>query len=596
MVVTPLGDLLSKNPFTAAAAAATKTTTTRAEQFINAWNANRISDALDLVDDGIEFEDTIFAGPFVGKEELERTLRLMAEIPGRDKIVVDDVVVAQGSQKVGLLFHTETSTGSFGKKGTAYFNVDQDSGLIRKVFLTKESSKSGEANLTLLRRATEFSELLGSKDAKKEDTKDNDKTSTTHTASSPPPSRSPPNPLDWLLVKPTTTSEPSSSLTLPEQYFAAWNERDMTKAVALFSNDCEYDDTAFPAPFRGKEALENHLRLCANCFPPTFQFCVDDLVIGNDDKVLVRWHVENEGKELFFTRGCSFYNLQNGKIAKGVDIVEPAVFKVGSLQLTSQSVVSKLQAEPIRFIPLVTWFLYMYVVFFSDWFYGLPATALEQRTWEEVRDLSLNFFLVSPILNLPFAPVVHPMLEGVFNLLLSWAALFAGFLSDDRPKKPNLLPMLPMVAGMQFLTSAFLLPYLVTRSTERDDDDFVVVYQEDLTPVARVTESRLLAPFLTLVGSGSILWGILARGDTFGGWNERLTSFLELLSIDRVGSSFLVDLAIFAAFQGWFVDDDAKRRGMATSSPLVTAAKYVPFFGMAAYLTFRDSLPTREES
>ena len=125
--------------------------------------------------------------------------------------------------------------------------------------------------------------------------------------------------------------------------------------------------------------------------------------------------------------------------------------------------------------------------FFSDWFYGLPATALEQRTWEEVRDLSLNFFLVSPILHLPFAPVVHPMLEDVFNLLLSWAALFAGFLSDDRPNKPNVLPMLPTVAGMQFLTSAFLLPYLVTRSNEQDDG---VVYMEDLGQVAQITESR----------------------------------------------------------------------------------------------------------
>jgi ABC-type Co2+ transport system permease subunit len=153
-------------------------------------------------------------------------------------------------------------------------------------------------------------------------------------------------------------------------------------------------------------------------------------------------------------RGCSFYEIEKGKIYKGIDVVEPAVFKTGGLSLTLRSIQSKITEEPIRLVPLALWFAYIYVVFLSDWFFGLPATALEQRTWEEARD----FFFVSPILNLPFAPVLHPMLEGVFNLLLSLAALFVGFLSDDRRDKPNVLPMLPMVAGMQFLASAFLLP------------------------------------------------------------------------------------------------------------------------------------------
>jgi hypothetical protein len=317
---------------------------------------------------------------------------------------------------------------------------------------------------------------------------------------------------------------------------------------------------------------------------------MDDKVDGGN-KLILKWHVENDGKELPFTRGCSYYEVEKGKISRGIDVVEPAVFKTGGLALSAKSIRSNITEEPIRLVPLALWFAYMYVVFFSDWFCGLPATALEQRTWEEVRDLSLNFFLVSPILNLPFAPVVHPMLEGVFNLLLSWAALFAGFLSDERRDKPNLLPMLPMVAGMQFLTSAFLLPYLVTRSKEPRDQ----IYREDLPQVAQVTESRLLPVVLSTVGTGSIFWGIFARMQDFGGWNERVTSFLDLLSIDRVGSSFLVDLAIFALFQGWLVDDDLKRRGMPTQTALANVAKYVPFFGMAAYLTLRSPLPQREE-
>ena len=562
-----------------------QSSTSLVEQFIEAWNANRISDAMEFVDDNIEFDDTTFPGPFRGKEELERILFFMAEIPDRDTIVVDEV--AREPHKVGLRFHTQTG-GSIGKKGAAYFRLDPDSGLIRNVFMVQESIKSGEANLKVLRWATTF---FGTKSESQPVVASNSQVGTTAADANLSPTTTSTNPFDWFLAN-RTSSESSSSMTLPEQYFAAWNKRDMVKAASIFSDDIEYDDAAFPAPFQGKEALQEHLKLCAECFPSTFQFCTDDVIEHDDERMIfVRWHVENEGKGLPFTRGCSFYNIQKDKIVRGIDLVEPPVFKLGGLSLATKSVWAKLKAEPIRWVPLTTWFLYMYVVFFSDWFYGLPATALEQRTWEEVRDLSLNFFLVSPILHLPFAPVVHPLLEGVFNLLLSWAAMFACFLSDDRLKKPNLLPMLPMVAGMQFLTSAFLLPYLVTRSVESEDTS--PVFQEELTPVARVTERPLLAPVLTVVGTGSILWGILARADLFGGWDERWPSFLDLLSIDRVGSSFLVDLAVFAAFQGWLVNDDVQRRGMDTRSPLVKAARYVPFFGLATYLTFRDPLPSK---
>ena len=43
----------------------------------------------------------------------------------------------------------------------------------------------------------------------------------------------------------------------------------------------------------------------------------------------------------------------------------------------------------------------MYIVFFSNGILpGANALAFETRTWEEVRDLSLNFLLVAHILDL----------------------------------------------------------------------------------------------------------------------------------------------------------------------------------------------------
>ena len=160
----------------------------------------------------------------------------------------------------------------------------------------------------------------------------------------------------------------------------------------------------------------------------------------------------------------------------------------------------------------------MYVLFVSDGILpGANALQLEQRTWEEVRDLSLNFFLVSPSLDLPFSPVVHPMLEGVFNLLLAWAAMFARFLSDERRDKPDLLPLGPMLVGMQFLTSGFLLPYLFARTSETPTSAARACREDiDGEVQAAAAEWRPLGGALGGVGAASILWGLFIRPE-FGG-------------------------------------------------------------------------------
>jgi hypothetical protein len=152
--------------------------------------------------------------------------------------------------------------------------------------------------------------------------------------------------------------------------------------------------------------------------------------------------------------------------------------------------------------------------------------------------------------------------------------------------------MLPVVAGMQLLTNAFLLPYLVVRAPEAS----APVYYDDLEPSeALVSEWRGLGPLLAAVGSGSLVWAIAARPE-FGDLATRWASLLELLSADRLGSSFVVDLVLFACFQGWLVDDDLRRRGVTEASEAATLralAKFVPFFGMCAYLALRPALPLR---
>ena len=537
-------------------------------------------------DDDVEYVDTSFYNPIMGKDDLLRHFLLFKEsdsssltVQPNRKIVIDDIASGTKDDKddvvnVCVQYHLEELLGeSISENG----NLVPDSigmtfyslrnGKITSVFdvIEPPSPKPGNDGLKLLEAA---SSVLGKNDGDE------------------------------------VNFDASATSNVVEKYFDAWNRRDMQTAVECFSDNCVYQDLQYDTPFSGKESMEKHLLNVAKCLPQSFRFNVDDIVtmpnkntFASDykEKVGVLWHVESNDDELPFTRGCSFYTTQrNGLIQSGIDIPEPAVIKKGAFS----SVAKTFAKEPIRLLPASMWIAYIAIVFFSDGILpGANALVLEQRTWEEVRDLSLNFFLVSPILNLPFAPVVHPMLEGVFNLLLAWAAMFAGFLSDERRTKPNLLPFEPIVIGMQFLTSAFFLPYLAFRSSE-DDEIKETIYKEDMGSVqATIGEWRPLGAFLGAVGTTSIGWAFLARPE-FGDFAQRYASFLELLSVDRVGSSFLVDLVIFALFQGWFVDDDMKRRGVVVNEmvPLKNVAKFLPFFGLALYLSFRPELPSKDEA
>mmetsp|Transcript_8442 Transcript_8442/g.13021 ORF Transcript_8442/g.13021 Transcript_8442/m.13021 type:complete len:617 (-) Transcript_8442:46-1896(-) len=540
--------------------------------FFEAWNERDLTKCIDQFGTDAIFEDASYPAPFCGKDDINRHFRLLADTSS-SQFILDEIAIDDENHKIAAYYHVEDGNGNVieNSRHITFFTMDGETGVIKSAFDTVEpANKAGEINLRVLSFVSKFLES----------------TEESNTVTTIAPS------LDM-----GNSNKKTMQLSTPERFFDAFNRRDINDGIELFKEDCLYDDTVFPSPLQGKEALRNHLELSESCLPSTFSFVVDDLADGGET-LGVRWHVENEGKEMPFTRGSSFYRIdkKTGLVETVVDEIEPAVLKIGGLKTFMESFKNKIVEEPVRLIPFACWIAYMYIVFISDGILpGANALQLEQRTWEEVRDLSLNFFFVSPILNLPFAPTVHPILEGVFNLLLSWAALFAGFLSDDREEKPNLFPMIPAVVGMQFLTSAFLLPYLTFRTSERDSEAKTLT-KADLSDVAKVVESKLFGLTLGTIGTGSLAWGTFARMEDYGNFNERVTTFWQLMSIDRVGSSFLVDLAIFALFQGWLVDDDLKRRGIDANqlSGLRNIARYVPFFGLAAYLVLRPSFP--EES
>lgn len=380
----------------------------------------------------------------------------------------------------------------------------------------------------------------------------------------------------------------SKGSLIVSKYFNYWNERDMQRAVDCFDESCEYEDTLYPTPFNGKSQLKAHLFNVAASLPKSFQFKIDDV---SDDpsngKVGIRWHVESNGRELPFTRGCSIYTVNNkGLISKGFDVPEPTL-KTGSISLFILQVASKLIAEPIRVLPLLAWGFYCWFLFLSDVAPGVNALQLDPATWTMVRDLSLNFWLVLPIFSPETAPIVHPILEGVFNLLLAWAALFAGFAVDGRRSFGAKNDMVGTLAGMQLLTNAIFLPYLVTREAEADKSS--VVYEAPLTPFEAAAESKLLPIVLGSIGAVACVWGVAGRPE-FGDLPERGTTFIELLTHDRLTFSFVVDLVYFALFQGWLIDEDAQRRGGISSTAPIVAAKTIPFLGLLYYMLARPKL------
>jgi hypothetical protein len=483
-----------------------------------------------------------------------------------------------------------------------------------------------------------------------------------------------------------------NSLTAVEQYFEAWNRRNIPLALSCFDDDVYYDDTQFSEPFEGKDKLANHLLYVAECLPDSFYFVVDELSVGRSSSqrsgrrrdrpssptfqmgrnrvalatrraanapsinIGALWHVENEFGPLPFARGCSFFKVDpnTNLIVEAYDFPEPAVIKTGSTGLKIFGLASKLTTEPKRLLPFFVWLAYIYIIFFSNGILpGKDIFHADAKTWKEIQDLSFNFMFIAPITHMPTAAKVNPVLEGIFNGLLAWSFLFAGFLSDERSglgpygkdtryyerlmqnqeqvldngivlippvnlTKKNLIPMVPTIVGMQFLTSAFMLPYLFARTTERYSSTQSLenrryepnlprrirpLYKEELDrPALVLGEWKGLGILLASIGIFAIYWGVAGRPEDFGPpiWvsDKRMVDFMKVLDSDRVASSFLVDFWVYGIFQGWLIDDDWKRRGRSLEEEkfLRNVAKFIPFFGLASYLIFRPQYPSSRDA
>lgn len=225
------------------------------------------------------------------------------------------------------------------------------------------------------------------------------------------------------------------------------------------------------------------------------------------------------------------------------------------------------------------WLIYIAYLLLSDLPPGNSLLHTQPATLQLALQLSLNFWFVLPALLPQASPVLHPALEGLFNLTIAWGLLFWGFATDGRQQRVSIVPFL---LGTAFLTNLFYLPWLALRQPNRNPP------LPPLSPFEKLAESRWLPGMLAIVALVAFAWAGWARPE-FGSLTDRWQALLQLSSSDRLAYSFWVDLAVFWLFQGWLVNDDLARRQW--QSPFALwVARLVPFLGLVAYMLLRPRL------
>jgi len=222
------------------------------------------------------------------------------------------------------------------------------------------------------------------------------------------------------------------------------------------------------------------------------------------------------------------------------------------------------------------WVGYVGYLLLSDWPPGDSLLHTQPETWQTAIALSLNFWFVTPVLLPHLAPVLHPALEGLFNLVVAWGLLFWGFALDGRHQRVSIVPFL---VGTAFLTNVFYLPWLALRQPQTEPPTL------PLTRFEKLAESRGWALTLAIVGGASLVWAAVARPE-FGDVPTRWAAMVELVQRDRLAYSFVVDCLVFWCFQAWLVGDDMARRCWHHPT-MVWVTRLVPFVGLVIYLLMR---------
>ncbi|CAJ1942722.1 unnamed protein product [Cylindrotheca closterium] len=121
-----------------------------------------------------------------------------------------------------------------------------------------------------------------------------------------------------------------SPLTIVEECYKAWNQRDMVAVSKCFvKENLEYRDYQYLGAMTNRQQVEEHFTQQANLLPRNCQIVLDHLAYNVEtNKIATQWHVaRRDGSTVKFTKGCSFYTLdqRSGLIQSGYRVSEMVV-------------------------------------------------------------------------------------------------------------------------------------------------------------------------------------------------------------------------------------------------------------------------------
>lgn len=363
------------------------------------------------------------------------------------------------------------------------------------------------------------------------------------------------------------------------EFYKRYNSGDVEGVMELMADRVSYHDLAlYQEPFVGRAAVRAYFEKVTSIVPPDLKFTFEASA-GDDRAVGIRWHVELEGHEFPFSRGVSFYEVdEQGKITSARDLVESAA-KPGSAALYALKVLAPVirrlgpKANPANLPPtsgLIMWGFYAAYLLHIILGTTAPGRAAWQQTPESltrVLNESINFFYVNIWLNIVPAVASHPVSEAQFNFVIAWGLMLGVFIFADKKaeKVPN---KLAFFLGNAFITNLVFIPWMALRECQREPS-------QEGPDTRTVLLLPVWAPFTAAiclgVGMLSLGWAVAARPE-YGGLAERWQYYLQSVTSDRIFYAFAVDAVLYTVWQAALMPKEAGR------------LRFVPFFGLGAYL------------
>lgn len=268
--------------------------------YFDAFNRRDMDAAIQFISPECVFEDLgMYSVGMKGTDPIRGFLDKWVDYPD-DAVVVIDEIVEGDAEATGVVWHMEVAgKGMPLSRGASFYRLAPDGklGFIRD--LVEPFAKAGDIGLGVMDNLFPIIREL-------------------------PPS------IARAFVQPLPQEVPSTegaSFSLATQQvldlYSALDKRDMATVDSILSPNVFYHDLGlYNEPFENYDALKAFFTAWAD-FPEDVSIVPDDFTTSGNGSCSIVWHVEVNGIPMPFSRGCSFYKVdESGKVVFGRDVVE----------------------------------------------------------------------------------------------------------------------------------------------------------------------------------------------------------------------------------------------------------------------------------